>query len=107
MAVAEADAITTPDAVTAACSGEANISATINGTKMTPIVISTPAILAPVARGGGNGGVATRSAASSPDIVSHARPPASWPAAITMTGMISTMAKLLSEKLRHSITAGG
>ena len=49
----------------------------------------------------------TRSAASSPEIVSQARPPASWPAAITMTGVTSTIAAELSEKLRHSISAGG
>ena len=56
---------------------------------------------------GGSGAVATRSAASSPEIVSQARPPASWPAAITITGVIKTIADELSEKLRHSIRAGG
>ena len=58
-------------------------------------------------RDGGSGAVATRSAASSPEIVSQARPPASWPAAITITGVISMIAAELSEKLRHSISAGG
>src|SRR5438034_1757808 len=107
IAVADAAAMMTPVAVTAACHGEANVSAAISGAKMTPIVISTTSILARVTRDGGNGAVATRSAASSPEIVSHARPPASWPAAITMTGVISTMAVELSAKLRHSISAGG
>src|SRR6266852_1739433 len=41
---------------------------------------------------GDSGAVATRSAASSPEIVSQARPPESWPAAITMTGVIRMMA---------------
>ena len=59
---------------------------------MTPIAISTTSILARITREGDIGAVATRSAASSPEIVSQARPPASWPAAITMTGVISTMA---------------
>src|ERR1700733_11308523 len=54
-----------------------------------------------------SGAVATRSAASSPEIVNQARPPESWPAAITTTGVISTMAVELSAKLRHSISAGG
>ena len=93
--------------MTAACSGEANASASTSGAKMTPIAISTTSILARVTREGGSGAVATRSAASSPEIVSHARPPASWPAAITITGVISTMAAELSAKLRHSISAGG
>ena len=70
-------------------------------------MISTTSILARVTRDGGIGAVATRSAASSPEIVSQARPPASWPAAITITGVIRTIAAELSEKLRHSIRAGG
>ena len=107
IAVADAAATMTHEAVTAACSGEAKISAAISGAKMTPIVISTTSILARITRAGGNGAVATRSAASSPDIVSHARPPASCPAAITTTGVISTMAAECSAKLRHSISAGG
>ena len=74
---------------------------------MAPIAISTTSILARMTRDGGSGAVATRSAASSPEIVSQARPPASWPAAITITGVISTIAAELSEKLRHSISAGG
>ena len=93
--------------MTAACSGEAKASAITSGAKMTPIAISTTSILARVTREGGSGAVATRSAASSPEIVSQARPPASWPAAITMTGVISTIAAELSAKLRHSISAGG
>src|SRR6202035_6124481 len=93
--VAEAAAIATPDAVTAACSGEANTRAMTSGAKIAPIVISTTSILARITREGGSGAVATRSAASSPDIVSQARPPASWPAAITITGVTSTMASVL------------
>ena len=74
---------------------------------MAPIEISTTSTLARITREGGSGAVATRSAASSPDIVNQARPPASWPAAITITGVIKTIAAELSEKLRHSIRAGG
>jgi len=77
IAVAEAAAMTMPEAVTAAWNGEAKISATINGAKIAPIAINTTSILARVTREGGSGAVATRSAASSPDMVSHARPPAS------------------------------
>ena len=36
------------------------------------------------------GALATRSGASSPEIDSQARPPASWPAAITTTGISTT-----------------
>ena len=97
----------TPNAVTTACSGEAKASAATSGAKTAAIAISTTSILARVMRDGGIGAVATRSAASSPEIVNQARPPASWPAAIAITGVISTIALELSEKLRHSISAGG
>src|ERR1700733_3604915 len=107
IAVADAAAMITPAAVTAACCGEANISAMISGANSTLMAISTTSILARITREGGSGAVATRSAASSPEIVSQARPPASWPAAITITGVISTIAVELSEKLRHRKTAGG
>src|ERR1700729_3854441 len=105
--VADAAAVTTPSAVTAACSGEANTSAATSGANIAEIAISTTSILARITREGGSGAVATRSAASSPEIVSQARPPASWPAAITITGVISMIAAELSAKLRHSIKAGG
>src|SRR3954452_9068872 len=64
IAVADAAAMMTPEAVTAACTGEANISATISGANITPIEIKTTSILARVTREGGSGAVATRSAAS-------------------------------------------
>src|SRR3954453_19783561 len=107
IAVAETVATMTPSAVTIACVAEAKASAAISGAKTAPIERSTTSILARITRDGGSGAVATRSAASSPDIVSQARPPASWPAAITITGVIKTIAAELSEKLRHSIRAGG
>src|SRR5205085_1811441 len=75
--VADTAPMMTPDAVTAACDGEAKASASTSGAKMTPIAISTTSILARMTRAGRSGAVATRSAASSPDIVSQARPPAS------------------------------
>src|SRR6202035_4596602 len=105
--VAAAALMITPMAVTAACGGEAKPSASTSGAKMMAIAISTTSILARTTRAGGSGAVATRSAASSPEIVSQASPPASWPAAITITGVISTIAAELSAKLRHSIKAGG
>ena len=71
--------------MTKAWDGEANSRASTRGPKTTPIAISTTSILARIMREGVSGAVATRSAASSPEIVSHARPPANWPAAITMT----------------------
>src|SRR6202166_1810926 len=107
IAVADAEAIATPSTVMAACGSEANANATISGANSTPIAINTTSILARVTCVDGSGAVVTRSAASSPEIVSHARPPASWPAAITTTGVISTMAAELPAKLRHSISAGG
>src|SRR5689334_15778181 len=90
-------AISTPQAVTAACHGAIQASAAIIGAKMTQITISTTSTLARTTRAAGKGAVATSSGASSPDTVSQARPPASWPAAITMTGVISTIAAELSE----------
>jgi hypothetical protein len=54
------------------------------------------------------GAAAMRSGASSPEIVSQARPPASCPAAMTSTGTSRLNAPSpLFEKLRHSSTAGG
>src|SRR3979409_121854 len=48
IAVADAAATMTPQAVTAACSGDANASANISGAKITAIAISTTSILARV-----------------------------------------------------------
>src|SRR3954468_171539 len=107
IAAADTVAMITNSAVMAACAGEAKARAATKGAKIAPIVISTTSSLARVIRDGGIGAVATKSAASSPEIVTQARPPASWPAAITMTGAIKIVAAELSEKLRHSIRAGG
>src|SRR6186713_1394446 len=67
IAVADAAATMMPDAVTAACSGAAQASTISSGAKMTAIAISTTSILARVTRDAGNGAVATRSGASSPE----------------------------------------
>src|ERR1700692_2649618 len=69
IAVAELAAMVTPIAVTAACSGEASTNAMTSGANRTLIAISTTSILARITREVGNGAVATRSGASSPDIV--------------------------------------
>src|SRR3984957_17640460 len=53
IAVADAAAMMTPAAVTAACSGEAKTSARTSGAKIAPIVISTTSILARITRDGG------------------------------------------------------
>src|ERR1700738_4364639 len=103
IAAAETVAMITPSAVIVACQTEANARAITSGAKTAPIAISTTSILARVTRDGGIGAVATRSAASSPEIVNQARPPASCPAAITMTGVIRQIAAELSEKLCHQI----
>src|ERR1700704_5085455 len=50
IAVADAAAIITPAAVTAACNGEANSSASTIGAKIAPITISTTSILARMTR---------------------------------------------------------
>src|SRR3984893_4535366 len=71
IAVADAAAMSTPSAVTAACSGEANTSASTKGANIAPIAISTTSILARVTREDGNGAVATRSAAPWPEFVSQ------------------------------------
>src|SRR5689334_5340138 len=107
MAVADMVAMTMPSAVIAACTGEARTSRAMRGVKTAAIAISTTSILALMTLLGGSGAVATRSAASSPEMVNQASPPASWPAAITMTGATRTMAAELSEKLRHNSSAGG
>src|SRR5215470_15965380 len=107
MAVADTVATIMPSAVIAACKGEARTRRAMSGAKTAAIAISTTSILALMMLFGGSGAVATRSAASSPEMVSQASPPASWPAAITMTGVTSMTAAELSEKLRQSNSAGG
>src|SRR5215212_8923578 len=74
--IAAADTVDmiTNSAVMAACAGEAKARATSSGAKIAPIVISTTSSLARMTREDGIGAVATRSAASSPEIVSQARP---------------------------------
>jgi len=95
----------TPTAVTAACSARQTAGLRPAARRSRRSAISTTSILARNDPRGRSGAVATKSAASSPEIVSHASPPASWPAAITITGVISTMASELSAKLRHSNSA--
>src|SRR5690242_9476135 len=107
IAVADPAAIITAEAVTEACNGARIASAATSGAKSTQIEISTTSILARITREGDRGAVATRSAASSPETVSQPRPPASWPAAITIIGVINTSAVDESEKLRHRNSAGG
>src|SRR5882762_588325 len=53
IAVAETEAMATPEAVTTACIGEVNSSAMTSGAKITPMTISTTSILARVTREAG------------------------------------------------------
>ena len=107
IAVAEAALTTIAPALIAAWNGEAKATAATSGPKITAVAISTTSILARVKLHGASGAGAARSGASSPEIVSQAGPPASCPAAITMTGVISVRAVELSAKLRQSRSAGG
>src|SRR4051812_4760103 len=77
IAAADTVAMMTKMAVTAACTGEAIANAAINGAKTAVMAIITPSTLARITLDGGIGADAIRSAASSPEIVSQARPPAS------------------------------
>src|ERR1700754_1305432 len=71
IAVADTVAMITPSAVTAACRGEAKASTATSGAKIAAIAITTTSILALMTLAGGSGAVATRSAASSPEMVSQ------------------------------------
>ena len=90
IAVADAAAMATKQAVTSASSGEMIASASTNGTNTSATAESTASILARTIQPGRAGEVATRSGASSPEIASHASPPASWPPAITSSGTSTT-----------------
>ena len=90
MSVAAADAVSTPSAATSAANGASKASTTIIGAKTSAIMPITASILARKTRPGAIGALAMRSGASSPEIDSQARPPASWPAAITTTGISTT-----------------
>ena len=96
-----------PSADAMASRGEASAIARTNGANTTATLPVTASILARITQLSGIGAVATRSGASSPEIASQARPPASWPAAITSTGTSSTTSSLPLPKARHSISAGG
>ena len=71
---------------------------------------STAMIFAARRRPGSTGAVATRSGASSPETASQARPPPSWPAAMTMTGTTRTRPSVAlavahpeKERRRHQV----
>src|SRR5437667_7495970 len=106
MAVAEIVAIAAPNAATGTAAGEENAISRISGANTTATTMRTTSILARITRDGTSGAVAIRSGASSPEIESQAIPPASWPAAITITGTNSAAAFAPVPKLRHIITAG-
>ena len=65
-----------------------------NGAKIIAMAPSTASIFARRMKRDGTGAVATSSGASSPEIASHANPPASCPAAMTSTGTRTSSAPL-------------
>ena len=69
----------TPQAVIAACHGASQHQRGKSGAKMTAMVINTTSILARITCEGDSGALATRSAASSPEMVSQASPPRAGP----------------------------
>src|SRR5580704_13711816 len=107
IAVAAVVAMTMPPLATGACQGESTARTATSGANTKAMTPSTASTLARRIKLAGTGAVATRSGASSPEIASQARPPASWPAAMTRTGTSKLYAPLPSSKLRHSSTAGG
>src|SRR5581483_838161 len=107
IAVAAAAAIAAPEAATSAARGDAIAIGTRSGVNTAAIAISTTSTLARITADGGNGIVAIRSGASSPEIDSQAMPPASWPAAITITGISKSAVPAPEPNERHIISAGG
>src|SRR5580704_17949552 len=107
IAVAAVVAMMMPPLATSACQGDKMARTATNGANTKAMTPSTASTLARRIKLAGTGAVATRSGASSPEIASQARPPASWPAAMTRTGTSKLYAPLPSSKLRHSRTAGG
>ena len=90
MSVADAAAVRMPSAATTAANSESKASTATIGANTSAIMPMTASILACRMRPAAIGAVATRSGASSPEIDSQASPPASWPAAITTTGINTT-----------------
>src|ERR1700722_5711731 len=86
IAVAAVVAMTIPPLAASACQGERIARTATIGANTTAMTLSTALTLARRIKLAGAGAVATRSGASSPEIASQARPPASWPAAMTRTG---------------------
>src|SRR5438874_11924847 len=77
IAVDAAAATMIPNAATLACNDEVKASATRNGAKTSAMPPITASILARTITAAAIGALATRSGASSPEMVSHASPPAS------------------------------
>src|SRR5262249_10113198 len=90
IAVAAAAAQRMPSAQTTPANTESSVSTTTIGANTNAIIPMTASILAQRMRREPTGAVATRSGASSPEIESHASPPARWPAAIPTPGMRRT-----------------
>src|SRR5579872_573215 len=107
MAVAAMAATAAPDAAINAAAGAATAIGTSSGVSTTPIAINTTSILARMTADATSGDVAIRSGASSPEIDSQAMPPASCPAAITITGTSSSAVPPPAPNERHIISAGG
>src|SRR5579863_6037357 len=96
-----------PKAAMIACAGENSARQITKGQNTTRMHSMTVSALACRMREGSRGAVSTKSFASSPEIVSHAKPPASWPAAIMRIGTRMTATRPDNEKLFASRNAGG
>src|SRR5580704_2546327 len=107
IAVAAVVAMTMPPLATSACQGESTARTATSGANTKAMTPSTASTLARRIKLAGTGAVATRSGASSPEIASQARPPASWPAAMTRTGQKQILRAVAAVKTPHSRTAGG
>ena len=103
----EADAIIIPPALTSATHGDWHASNSSNGANTIATARITVCNFASIICIGDKGHVATRSGASSAEIVIHVTPPASCPAAITSTGTAIKIPRPLPEKFCHSMSAGG
>ena len=86
ISVAPAAAAVVPSSVLSAALGEIGISTSESGTVIQATMPATADTFAASTCRGTSGAVSISSLASSPEMVSHARPPASWPTAMTTTG---------------------
>ncbi len=105
--VADPAPISVKIAAIMAANGDSSARQTVSGPKTKTTTANTASTYARVTCLGRIGAEAMRSGASSPEMASQARPPASCPAAMINTGTSSAGASMPAAKLRHSNSAGG